>query len=86
MFHAVDRLDPVHSSVLPPRLLAAGFRTGLVALAAALALAGCNDDGDAHKAASASAENSAANPAPTAQPAEVQAAYTPPSANTVDQK
>ena len=47
MFHALDRLDPVHSSVLPPRLLAAGFRTGLVALAAALALAGCNDDGDA---------------------------------------
>ncbi|WP_312529157.1 DUF3300 domain-containing protein, partial [Comamonas sp.] len=85
MFHAVDRLDPVHSSVLPPRLLAAGFRTGLVALAAALALAGCNDDGDAHKAASASAENSAANPAPAAQPAEVQAAYTPPSADILYQ-
>ncbi|WP_312461766.1 DUF3300 domain-containing protein [Comamonas sp.] len=85
MFHAVDRLDPVHSPVLPPRLLAAGFRTGLVALAAALALAGCNDDGDAHKAASASAENSAANPAPAAQPAEVQAAYTPPSADILYQ-
>ncbi|WP_182343138.1 DUF3300 domain-containing protein [Comamonas koreensis] len=85
MFHAVDRLDPVHSSVLPPRLLAAGFRTGLVALAAALALAGCNDDGDAHKAASASAENAAANPAPAAQPAEVQAAYTPPSADILYQ-
>ena len=69
MFHAVDRLAPVHSPVLPPRLLAAGFRTGLVALAAALALAGCNDDGDAHKAASASAENTAANQAPAAQPA-----------------
>ncbi|GAB2720795.1 DUF3300 domain-containing protein [Comamonas sediminis] len=85
MFHAVDRLDPVHSPVLPPRLLAAGFRTGLVALAAALALAGCNDDGDAHKAASASAENAAANPAPAAQPAEVQAAYTPPSADILYQ-
>jgi len=85
MFHAVDRLDPVHSPVLPPRLLAAGFRTGLVALAAALALAGCNDDGDAHKAASASAENAAANPAPATQPAEVQAAYTPPSADILYQ-
>ncbi len=85
MFHAVDRLDPVHSSMLPPRLLAAGFRTGLVALAAALALAGCNDDGDAHKAASAPAENSAANPAPAAQPAMVQATYTPPSADILYQ-
>ncbi|WP_429951925.1 DUF3300 domain-containing protein [Comamonas sediminis] len=85
MFHAVDRLDPVHSSMLPPRLLAAGFRTGLVALAAALALAGCNDEGDAHKAASAPAENSAANPAPAAQPAMVQATYTPPSADILYQ-
>ncbi len=85
MFHAVDRLDPVHSSMLPPRLLAAGFRTGLVALAAALALAGCNYDGDAHKAASAPAENSVASQVPAAQPAEVQAAYTPPSADILYQ-
>ena len=85
MFHAVDRLDPVHSSVLPPRLPAAGFRTGLVALAAALALAGCNDEGDAHKAASAPAENAVASQVPAAQPAEVQAAYTPPSADILYQ-
>ncbi|MGE8448711.1 MAG: DUF3300 domain-containing protein [Comamonas sp.] len=85
MFHAVDRLDPVHSSMLPSRLLAAGFRTGLVALAAALALAGCNDEGDAHKAASAPAENAVASQVPAAQPAEVQAAYTPPSADILYQ-
>lgn len=90
MSPAVDRLEPLPTRALPPPLRAGGFRVGglrigLVALAAALTLAGCNDNGNADKTASAPAENAAANPAPAAQPAVVQAAYTPPSADILYQ-
>jgi hypothetical protein len=85
MSQAVDRLEPFHTRALPPYLRPGGFRIGLVALATALALAGCNDDGNANKTASAPAENAAANQAPAAQPAVVQAAYTPPSADILYQ-
>lgn len=90
MSPAVDRLKPLPTRALPPPLLAGGFRAGglrigLVAMAAALTLAGCNDNGNANKAASAPAENAAANQAPPAQPAVVQAAYTPPSADILYQ-
>lgn len=90
MSPAVDRLEPLPTRALPPPLRAGGFRVGglrigLVALAAVLTLAGCNDNGNADKTASAPAENAAANPAPAAQPAVVQAAYTPPSADILYQ-
>nr|WP_312988419.1 DUF3300 domain-containing protein [Comamonas koreensis] len=90
MSPAVDRLEPLHTRALPPPLRPSGFRTGglrigLVALAAALTLAGCNDDGHTNKVASAPAENAAANQAPAALPAVVQAAYTPPSADILYQ-
>lgn len=85
MSQAVDRLEPVDTRASPPPLLAGGFRVGLVALAAALTLAACNDDGNANQTASAPAKTAAADPAPTAQPAVVQAAYTPPSADILYQ-
>ena len=85
MFHAVDQLEPLDTRALPPPLLPGGFRIGLVALAAALTLAGCNDDGNANKTASAPAENAVTNQVPTAQPAVVQAANTPPSADILYQ-
>ena len=85
MFHAVDRHKRLHTAASPTHLSRGNLRIGLVALAAALALAGCNDDGNANKTASTATDNAAANQAPAAQPAVVQAAYTPPSADVLYQ-
>ncbi|MGE8320194.1 MAG: DUF3300 domain-containing protein [Comamonas sp.] len=87
MLQAVDRCGAIPATARPAPFPRGPFRVGLLALAAAMALAGCNDDGSAAKSASAPAQPVTAIPAPadTPQPAVVQAAYTPPAADVLYQ-
>ncbi|GAB2458833.1 hypothetical protein GCM10027082_06870 [Comamonas humi] len=87
MLQAVDRCGAIPATARPAPFPRGPFRVGLLALAAAMALAGCNDDGSTAKSASAPAQPVAAIPAPadTPQPAVVQAAYTPPAADVLYQ-